>query len=417
MTIKLTDAKTVGMSASRLLRIKEVMRTKVEDDRYAGISTLVARRGKVVHFSQVGFQDKEANIPLRADTIFRLYSMTKPIICTAFMCLYEQGKVDLNEPVANYIPAFANLKVLQKNADGSENLVDLQQPVAIFHLLTHTAGLSYDFYDDYSISQSYREAQLHSQVKDVSLEDFINKLCQFPLAFQPGTQWHYSVSIDVLARLIEIIADKPLVQFLEETIFTPLGMLDMAFYQVEEKRSRMATIYGGIDLCAPGVDWQTILKTWASGVNKKLEVDKTDPVDDPNFYRGGLGLSATAEDYFRFAQMLLNQGEFNGVHILSRKTIALMHMNHLDAKLVPIQLGDFKLMGYGFGLGSRVLVDVAASKLAGSIGEYGWAGAAKTYYWIDPKEELIGIFLTQSMCDFSMIQRTFQALTYQALID
>ena len=417
MPIELSSPESVGMSSSRLSQITEVMRAKVQEDRYAGISTLVARRGKVVHFEQVGLQDKEENLLIQPDTIFRMYSMTKPIICTAFMCLYEQGKVDLNEPVANYIPAFANLKVLQKNADGSETLVDLEQPVAIFHLLTHTAGFSYHFYDDYSVSKLYRQAQLNRKVKDVSLEDFVSQLCEFPLAFQPGTQWHYSASIDVVARLIEIIAEKPLVQFLEETIFTPLGIQDMAFYQAEEKRSRIATVYGGIDLCLPDVDWQTMLQTWASGANKKLDVNKTDPVDDPNYYRGGLGLSSTVEDYFRFAQMLLNKGEFNGERILSRKTVDLMHMNHLDAKLVPIQLGDFKLMGYGFGLGSRVLMDVAASKLAGSIGEYGWAGAAKTYYWIDPKEELIGIFLTQSMCDFSMIQRTFQALTYQALID
>ena len=417
MVIELSSPESVGISAARLSRITEVMHAKVQEDRYAGISTLVARRGKIVHFEKIGFQDKEANIPMREDTIFRLYSMTKPIICTAFMCLYEQGKVDLNEPVANYIPAFANLKVLQQNTDGSENLVELEQPVAIFHLLTHTAGFSYHFYDNYSVSKLYRQSQLNSQVSGVSLEDFVNQLCEFPLAFQPGTQWHYSASIDIVARLIEIIAEKPLTGFLEETIFRPLGMQDMAFYQTEEKRSRIATVYGGIDLCSLDVDWQTMLQTWASGVNKKLDVNKTDPIDDPNYCRGGLGLSSTAEDYFRFAQMLLNKGEFNGERILSRKTVDLMHINHLNAKLVPIKLGDFKLMGYGFGLGSRVLVDVAASKLAGSVGEYGWAGAAKTYYWIDPKEELIGIFLTQSMCDFSLIQRTFQALVYQSLTD
>ena len=417
MSIELSSPESVGISSSRLSRITDVMRTKVQNDRYAGISTMVARRGKIVHFAQVGLRDKEANLPMQQDTIFHLYSMTKPIICTAFMCLYEQGKVDLKDPVANYIPAFAKLKVLQKNADGSEKLVDLEQPIAIFHLLTHTAGFSYDFYDQYPISALYRQAQLNSKTKDVSLEKFVAKLCQLPLAFQPGTQWYYSVSIDIIARLIEIIAEKPLEQFLRETIFAPLGMEAMSFYQAAEKRQRVAAIYGGIDICAPNVGWEQLLQTWESGSNKRLDVNDTHPLDDPNFQRGGLGLSSTAEDYFRFAQMLLNKGEFNGRRILSAKTIELMHMNHLEKKLLPIGFEDFKLMGYGFGLGSRVLLDVAPTELAGSVGEYGWAGAAKTYYWIDPKEELIGIFMTQSMCDFSMIERTFQALVYQSLID
>ena len=221
----------------------------------------------------------------------------------------------------------------------------------------------------------------------------------------------------MVARLIEIIADKPLDQFISETIFVPLGMSDTGFFVPEEKRHRVAAVYGGVDLCAPNVSWTQLMDVWERGVNDRLDVSATCPVDDPSFMRGGAGLSGSAEDYMRFAQMLLNKGAFNGTRLLSPKTVEFMHRNHVDPALLPIGFADWKLTGYGFGLGSRVLLNVPESKLVGSEGEFGWAGAAKTYYWIDVKEELIGLFLTQSLCNFSTIERIFQTLTYQAVLE
>ena len=416
MAIKLASPESVGFCAQRLTRINEFMHEKTAHDRYAGISTLVARHGKVIFSEQIGLRDKEANLPLQEDTLFRLYSMTKPIVCTAFMHLYEQGKVDLNDPVAKYIPGFAHLKVAEVQADGSEKLVTLQQPVLIFHLLTHTAGLSYDFYDSYSICEQYRQVGLCAKTEGVSLNDFVNKLCDMPLAFQPGTKWHYSVSIDVVARLIEIIADQALDIFLQDIIFKPLEMESIGFYQPEERRARVAAVYGGVDICAPNIGWKEMMAAWESGESHRLDVSNTCPVDDKTFYRGGLGLSSTIEDYYRFTQMLLNKGELNGTRILSPKTLELMHMNHVKQDMLPICYEGITISGYGFGLGSRVLLDVAATELAGSVGEYGWAGAANTYYWVDPKEDLTAIFMTQSMCDFSFTVREFQALVYQAMV-
>lgn len=417
MPIEIYSPESVGFSSSRLARIKDVMQDQVNQGNFAGISTLIARHGKVIHFEQVGLKDKEANQPMQADTLFRFYSMTKPIICTAFMCLYEQGKFDLKDPVAKYIPAFGQLKVLEKDSSGIEKLVNLNQPVTIHHLLTHTSGLVYDFYEDYSVCALYREKQIIANNIDSSLEKFVDKVCQMPLAFQPGSKWYYSVSIDVVARLIEVIAKKPLNEFLRETIFKPLGMVDTDFFVPENKRHRVAAMYGGIDLCAPNVSWTQMLDVWQQGINKRLDVSTTCPITDPNFVRGGSGLVGTAEDYLRFTQMLLNKGQLDGVRILSSKTIELMHMNNVNPALLPIGFADWKLTGYGFGLGSRVLINVAENQLIGSEGEFGWAGAAKTYYWIDPKEDIIGIFLTQYMCNFSMIERVFQTLTYQALVE
>lgn len=415
MSFEIASPETVGICSSRLSRINRVMEEATHTGSPVGISTMIARRGSIVHFEQFGLKDREAKEPMSKDTLFRLYSMTKPIVCTAFMTLYEQGKFDLNDPVSKYISAFADLKVLQRDEKGRETLVDTIQPVTIHHLLTHTSGLAYDFYEEYTVCDLYRQHQILANV-GTSLEKFVHDLCQIPLAFQPGTQWYYSVGIDVIGRLIEIIADKQLAEFLSEMIFLPLGMNDIGFFIPEEKRNRVAAMYGGVDLCAPNISWSHLMEAWESGANNRLDVSKTCPVDDINFMRGGSGLTGSAMDYITFAQMLLNKGEFNDVQILSPKTIEFMHANHVDPALLPIGFADWKLTGYGFGLGSRVLLNAPESKLIGTEGEYGWVGAAKTYYWVDPKEELIGLFLTQSMCDFSMIERTFQTLTYQAIM-
>ncbi|MFT5195611.1 MAG: CubicO group peptidase (beta-lactamase class C family) [Cellvibrionaceae bacterium] len=417
MKQKVTKPEKVGMSRERLERIRPAMQTFVDSGSFAGLSTMIARKGKVVHFEQVGQMDKEANVPMSADAIFRIYSMTKPIVSVALMTLYEHGKFLLDDPVGKFIPAFNDLKVFDSYQDGELKTVDLDRPVTIKHLLTHTSGLTYDFLEDSPVSEIYRQARLMNDASR-TLEEMIDQLAQLPLAYQPGTIWHYSVGIDVAARLVEIISGQTLGDYLQKTIFAPLKMKDTRFAVPDKKLSRLATMYGLPDIGGMGNSMSTFGEAWLNGFNERLDVSQTNPTDQPEtFARGGHGLFSTAWDYMRFAQMLLNGGELNGAKILGRKTIDLMVINHLPASLLPFKVADPPNYGYGFGLGSRVLMDVAESQIPGSVGEHGWAGAASTYFWIDPQEELIGIMLSQAMVYPEKPQNVLQILAYQALVD
>ena len=410
MNYAVEPSEAAGMSARRLERIRPAMQAYVDRGVYAGINTLIARRGKVVHAGQFGWRDKEAGQAMTADTIFRLYSMTKPIVCVALMTLLEEGRFRLIEPVAKYIPAFGAVKVLE--ADGS--LVAPVRPVLLRDLMTHMSGLSYHFVEDSPLRKTYSEAKLSDA--QCSLEAGIEDLARFPLAFQPGSRWRYSVGIDVAARVIEVISGRPLGSFLRERLFEPLGMTDTAFGVPPEKRNRLAAMYGRPDLIGPDVTVRSELEDWAKGVNDRLDVSHSYPVDSPGvFMRGGVGLFSTIGDYFHFAQMLANGGELDGERILGRKTLELMHSNFVPAALLPLEIGGLPLPGYGFGLGSRVLLDVAQSGAPGSVGEFGWSGAAKTQYWVDQKEQLVGLFMTQSMMSFDLPEVDLRALAYQAI--
>jgi CubicO group peptidase (beta-lactamase class C family) len=402
---------TVGMSARRLERIRPAMQAYVDRGVYAGIVTLIARRGVVVHADAFGWRDKEAKAPMIADAIFRLYSMTKPIVCAALMMLVEEGRLRLFDPVARYIPSFAGAKV--RGADGG--LVDPKRPVNLRDLITHTSGLTYHFLEDSPVGRMYAEARLLGA--RCSLAEGIDDLARFPLAFQPGSRWHYSVGIDVAARVIEVVSGKPLGSFLRERLFEPLGMVDTAFGVPPEKRNRLAAMYGRQDLLDPAQTFKQAFDAWQKGFNERIDVSSTYPVDAPDtFVRGGHGLFGAARDCYRFAQMLANGGHLDGERILGRKTLALMHANHVPA-LMPLEIGGLPLPGYGFGLGSRVLMDVAQSGAPGSVGEFGWAGAAKTHYWVDPQEELVGLFMTQSMMSFDLPELDLRALAYQAIAE
>jgi CubicO group peptidase (beta-lactamase class C family) len=413
MNTAVEPSEAVGMSAHRLERIRPVMQSYVDRGIYAGISTVVARRGKVVHAEQVGWRDREAKSPMSADTIFRLYSMTKPIICTALMTLFEEGRFSLVDPVAKYIAAFARVKVLAE--DGGT--VDPARPIFVRDLMTHTSGLTYHFVENSSpLGKMYEQATLFDARH--SLEAAIDDLAQLPLAFQPGTRWRYSVGIDVAARLIEVISGQPLGTFLSERLFEPLGMADTAFEVPLGKRNRLAAMYGRPDVTAPSSTIASEFEGWRNGVNERIDVSSTYPVDSPDvFARGGHGLFATAGDYFRFAQMLANGGQLDGARILGRKTLELMHSNHVPAAFFPLEIGGLPLPGYGFGLGSRVLMNVPQSGAPGSAGEFGWSGAAKTHYWVDPREELVGVFMTQSMMSYDLPELDLRALAYQAIVD
>ena len=403
---------SAGMSAARLKRIAPAMRSYVDRGTYAGVSTIIARRGIVVHAAQYGFRDKEAGKPMTEDTIFRLYSMTKPVVSTALMMLLEEGRFRLIDPVARYVPPFARVKVLEP--DGS--LSDPRRPMTVRDLLTHTSGLTYHFLSDTKVSDMYADAKIWKA--SVPLGEAVDDLARYPLAFQPGARWQYSVGIDVAARVIEVISGQALGDFLKERLFVPLGMVDTAFEVPADRRDRLAAMYGRPDIIVPPIKFSKAFALWQQGFNQSIDVSATYPVDTPaTFQRGGHGLFGTARDYLRFAQMLANGGELDGVRYLSRKTLALMHSNHVPPALLPLEVGGFPIPGCGFGLGSRVVSDVAQTGAPGSLGEFGWAGAAKTHYWVDPLEQLVGIFMTQSMSSFDLPEMDLRGLAYGAIID
>lgn len=404
LTTNLVAPKEVGFSAERLQRINAKMQIYVEQDKLGGTVTLIARRGQVCHFECIGQRDREAGKPMTCDTIFRIYSMTKPITSVAALMLYEEGHFQLDDPLSNFLPAFAHTKVYAGQTMTGMRLVEQEQPMTIRHLLTHTGGLSYGWFEDSPVEALYRQEKMME--RNVSLAEFTDKLAHLPLLTQPGTAWRYSLSTDVLGHLVEVISGMTLDRFFAERIFRPLGMKETAFTVPHAARERFAAVYGP--------DTES-----GNGGIKVLDA----PADSSftrqrRFLSGGGGLVSTAADYVRFAQMLLNGGELNGTRLLSRKTVDLMALNHLPATLLPLRIGDSVIGGYGFGLGVSVLMDVAGSGVLGSVGEYGWSGAATTRCWIDPQEELVGLFLTQFMpSGHYPITREFKTLMYQALVD
>ena len=412
MSMPTEKPESVGMSSSRLERIAPVMQDWVDRGAYAGITTMLARRGRIVHWRHFGWRDREAQAPMTEDAIFRLYSMTKPIVCVALMTLWEEGRCTLFDPLAKYIPSFGRVKAL--GADGAP--ADPLRPVLIGDLMAHTSGLSYHFLEDFPVARMYAKGELLDAGRPLAAA--IEELAQLPLAFEPGSRWHYSVGIDVAARVIEVVSGKPLGQFLSERLFEPLRMLDAGFGVAPERRPALAAMYGRPDLILPETTHRRAFNDWSRGVNDRLDVSSTYPVDRPDtFVRGGVGLFSTAHDYFRFAQMLANGGELDGVRVIGKKTLALMHANRAAPSMFPLEIGGQPLTGYGFGLGSRVLMDPAQAGTPASVGTFGWAGAAKTFYWVDPKEEMVGLFMTQSMLSFDLPELELQALAYQAIVD
>lgn len=415
MTLQIQDPEAVGMNAKRLERIRPVMQAYVDQKGFAGISAMISRRGQLVYADQVGWQDKEAGVPIAADTIFRIYSMTKPLIYTTLMTLYEEGRFQLIDPVAKFIPAFGATKVMA--SDGALSDQNPLRPMQIRDLMTHTSGLSYDFLEDYPVGALYREARLMNDPTR-TLESVIDELARIPLAFHPGAAWHYSLGTDVAAHLIQIISGKPLDDFMRERLFAPLGMDDTDFRVPSAKRGRLAAMYGLPDLFAKGMTFGALFEHFLNGNIGRREVEDTYPVDAPGgFLRGGIGLFSTAADYMRFATMLLSGKAEDGTRIIGRKTLELMHQNHLPDALLPYSVAGVPTLGYGFGLGSRVCTNVGAAAVSTSVGEFGWAGAAKTYYWVDPREELVGLFMTQYMVGFDLPENDLRSLAYQAIDD
>ena len=385
---------SVGMSAAGLDGIRPAMQAYVDDGRVAGVMTLVARRGQVVNWDAVGLRDVEAADPLEADDIFRIYSMTKPITSVATMILVEEGTVTLGDPVATFIPEFGAVEVLA--ADGERVAPD--RPITIEHLLTHTSGLTYGFFGDAPVDRLYNESGFFSRAE--GLDDFARQAAALPLLASPGDRWNYSISTDILGRVVEVVSGQPFDAFLQERILEPLGMDDTAFVVPSDKRDRFTGHYargdGALQLVDSPVDGEyTRAPVWLSG---------------------GGGLTSTASDYIRFAQMLLQDGQLDGVRILAPETVRMMRANRLPEALVPIQLGTYLSPGYGFGLGFAVVVDAESSPEPDNQGVFRWAGAANTFFWIDPEADLIGMVWTQ-LNPFAAydLEREFQALVYGAL--
>jgi CubicO group peptidase (beta-lactamase class C family) len=320
MDRNITEPEKVGFDSKRLALIVPAMQAYVDQKKIAGIVTLLARQGKLVHFERVGWQERETHKPMTLDAIFRIYSMTKPVICTALMMLYERCLFKLSDPVSKYFPAFGAVKVLESDGQGGTKLVEPRRPVTVRDLLTHTSGLTYHFLIDSPVSELYRQNMpLFDPTLD--LQQFVAELGRLPLAFQPGTRFQYSVGIDVAAALVEILAERPLGQFLQERFFGPLGMSDTGFYVPPAKQGRLAAMYGLPDVGLPTSHVISLWAAWQSGYNERIDVEKTHPSTLEGYARGGHGLFSTAWDYLRFAQMLLQGGELDGRRFLSRKTL------------------------------------------------------------------------------------------------
>ncbi len=387
----------VGMSSDRLARLDDAMQGLVDDGLLAGITTMISRHGKIAHFGTFGHRDIEAGSEMSEDVIFRIYSMTKPITGVALMILYEEGKFRLSDPVHRYIPEFEGLVVAKEDGPNGQPITEpADHPMTIRELMAHTAGLSYGIFSDTQVDAMYREAGVIVD-PDQTLKGMIEALSEIPLLYQPGSRWHYSVAVDVQGYLVEVLSGQRFDEFLNERLFGPLGMNDTAFYVSEDKADRFAQVYTHDE------DGNLMAQEGFGGRRSYL--------DPPAHLSGGGGLVSTTMDYMRFSQMLLNGGELDGVRILAPSTVKLMHLNHLPRELKEMSPGT------GFGLDFAVVLDpVAADGI--SKGEYYWGGAAGTWFWIDPEEDLVFVGMIQHFGPKRPDVRSLsRRLTYQAILE
>ncbi|HWA11870.1 MAG TPA: serine hydrolase domain-containing protein [Burkholderiales bacterium] len=390
----------VGLSSQRLALIDAAMQRAVDSGELPGAVVFIARGGKLAYAKSFGWQDKLNNVPMRNDSIFRLYSMTKPIVSVAAMMLVEEGRLGLQEPVSKYIPEMKDMKVGIEETDASTGipglrLVPARRPITVQDLMRHTSGFTYGVLGPpTAIRKMYNDAGIFSQ-KWV-LADFVKALAKMPLMFEPGTAWEYGHSTDVLGRVIEVASGQALDRFLKERIFDPLGMVDTAFEVAPDKVGRLA---------------QPIPDPYTGKTPELL--DLTEP---QTFFAGGHGLVSTAADYLRFAQMLENGGSLEGVRILGRKTVEYMTADHVNA---GIDRGNAWLPGpgYGFGLGFGTRTETGQSQWPGSVGDFFWGGYAGTYFWVDPQEELVPVYLTQEPVRRTYYRLMMRNLVYQAIRD
>lgn len=399
----------VGFSAYRLGRIDEHFRAYVDDGRLPGYSIAVARGGHLAHVSTYGHRDVETQLPTTLDTVYRLYSMTKPVTSVALLMLVEEGRLRLTDLVSDYIPSFAQTRVWRTGTVLKPITDPVTEPMRIWHLLTHTAGLTYGFLYADVVDDIYRRAGFEMGVgQNQSLAEICDRYAALPLLFQPGTSWNYSVATDVLGRVIEVVSGMSLDEFLAKKILEPLGMHDTAFCASPDKHDRLATLYGVNE---------------STGGLKRLEAVGNGAKSMPVYLSGGGGLVSTAFDYYQFLQMLANRGALGDVRLLSPTSIALMTVNHLpnnhDVSTFGRALGEeIYFDGVGFGFGVSVVIDQAKTRALCPNGTYGWGGMASTVFWVDPVEEVTAMFFTQLMPSTTYPIRPYlRQLVYQAITD
>ena len=400
-----TRPEDLGLSTPRLARITEWMHRWVDSGRLPGLLVAVMRNDRLAWFETCGYRDVENGLAVEPDTIYRIYSMTKPITTVAALMLYEEGCFQLDDPVATFIPAFADTQVFASGDADAFTTVPLARPVTVHDLMIHTSGLTYGFQHEHAVDALYRKRGIEFNANLAPLADIVKAAAAQPLVFQPGTRWNYSVSTDVLGRLVEIWSGMPLDAYFAERILGPLGMHDTGFHVRDGQADRLASNYlqsdgGGLSLADP------------ADASRFLEPAVT--------LSGGGGLVSTAPDYLRFMRMLRGRGTLEGARILGRKSVELMTMNHLPGDLADMGRARFAEMpfaGIGFGLGVSVMLDPARARILGSPGEFAWGGMASTTFWVDPAEDLIVLLLTQLMPSSAYpIRRELRALTYQALM-
>ena len=424
--------KKSNLSEERLSKIKKhITKNYINTNKYIGTVTAIYKNDNIAFLDIQGMQDRERNIPLKRDSIFRIYSMTKPITSVAMMILYELGKFQIDDPVHKFIPSWKNLKVYKSGNYPNFKTTDPLSVMTIKDLLSHQSGLTYGFQMKSEVDKAYREigiGRMESLNTNQTLSDMINTLKDVPLEFSPSTAWNYSVSTDVLGHLIEIISGKSFDEFLKENIFNKLNMKDTDFFVPKEKLDRFTANY----LFNMG---EPMDPSGALPLRKvdRHSIESGNPIliDDPqmslyhrkpSFLSGGGGLVSTLDDYMNFATMLLNNGVLKDQQILSKKTIDLMTSNHLEGNKDLFSsshantVSETTLAGVGFGLGFQILMNPAKNQINSSIGEYGWGGAASTAFWIDPSENLITIFLTQLIPSTTYnIRRELRTLVYSSL--
>jgi CubicO group peptidase (beta-lactamase class C family) len=408
VAVELDPAET-GFDPGRLARLDTHFRRYVDDGLLAGWQLLVARHGRVVHTSTYGQRDREAGLPVEPDTLWRIYSMTKPITSVAVLMLHEEGLLSLRDPVARWIPAFADPKVYVAGSARLPQTRPAVEPIRIWHLLTHTAGLTYGFLRAHPVDEMYRSAVSEFYpLPGLDLAECCERWARLPLVFDPGTEWTYSVATDVLGRVVELVSGTPLDRFLAERILGPLGMPDTGFAVPADQGHRLAGLY------VTGVAGRPPVR------NDDFTPDPRGPVD---FLSGGGGLVSTAADYHRFLRMLLGRGELDGVRLLGSRTVDYMVRNHLpggvdlDAFARPV-FAESEHRGVGFGLGFSVVIDPVAEKRLTSPGEYAWGGLASTAFWVDPVERVSAVFMTQLVPSGTYpIRSELRSLVYSALVD
>jgi len=398
------DPIDVGLDPVRLTRIDDYLQRYVDEGLLPGWQMIVTRGGKVAHASYAGLADREEQVPVAADSRFRIYSMTKPVTAVAAMMLWEHGAFQLNDPVSDVLESFADLRVYAGGSAAAPSTVPATEPVRMVHLLTHTAGLTYGFFHQHPVDAIYRDQGLDGS-RPRNLQDLADGLAGVPLLFQPGTEWAYSMASDVLGRVVEVLSGQSLSEFFTTQILKPLGMHDTAFGAGDEPDPRIVRLYA----LMPG------------GLERADQLAAA--VDRPPYPGGGGGLISSAHDYHRFTQMLLRGGELDGHRLLGSRTVAYMTRNHLPGGVDLATYGralysESPMHGIGFGLGLSIDLDNAASGRPGSPGTYGWGGMAGTRFWVDPTEELTALFFTQAFTAAPLpVREGLRQLVYQALVD